>query len=249
MVMNNQESIDKMKQMNLYGMARAMTSALDMGLKDITPDEFVAHLVDAEWDDRYNRRLLRLIKNAKFRYTASFEEMDFSLERNLSKNMFLRFSDCSFIKDKKNIIITGSTGVGKSYAASALGNQACIYGYRTLYFNLSKLFSTLKLAKADGSYISQMQKIEKADLILLDDFGLQKLDTASRLIFLEILEDRHGLKSTVITSQLPVASWHEVIGDPTIADAICDRIINNSYRIELKGDSLRKKYGGDSMKR
>jgi len=247
--MNNQESIDKMKQMNLYGMARAMTSALDMGLKDITPDEFVAHLVDAEWDDRYNRRLLRLIKNAKFRYTASFEEMDFSLERNLSKNMFLRFSDCSFIKDKKNIIITGSTGVGKSYAASALGNQACIYGYRTLYFNLSKLFSTLKLAKADGSYISQMQKIEKADLILLDDFGLQKLDTASRLIFLEILEDRHGLKSTVITSQLPVASWHEVIGDPTIADAICDRIINNSYRIELKGDSLRKKYGGDSMKR
>jgi len=247
--MNNQESIDKMKQMNLYGMARAMTSALDMGIADITPDEFVAHLVDAEWDDRYNRRLLRLIKNAKFRYTASFEEMDFSLERNLSKNMFLRFSDCSFIKDKKNIIITGSTGVGKSYAASALGNQACIYGYRTLYFNLSKLFSTLKLAKADGSYISQMQKIEKADLILLDDFGLQKLDTASRLIFLEILEDRHGLKSTVITSQLPVASWHEVIGDPTIADAICDRIINNSYRIELKGDSLRKKYGGDSMKR
>jgi len=110
--MNNQESIDKMKQMNLYGMARAMTSALDMGLADITPDEFVAHLVDAEWDDRYNRRLLRLIKNAKFRYTASFEEMDFSLERNLSKNMFLRFSDCSFIKDKKNIIITGPTGVG-----------------------------------------------------------------------------------------------------------------------------------------
>jgi DNA replication protein DnaC len=249
MIMNNGQSIDKMKQMKLYGMARAMASALDMGLADITPDEFVAHLVDAEWDDRHNRRLLRLIKNAKFRYTASFEEMDFSFERNLSKNMFLRFSDCSFIKDKKNIIITGPTGVGKSYAASALGNQACIYGYRTLYFNLSKLFSTLKLAKADGSYISQMQKIEKADLILLDDFGLQKLDTASRLIFLEILEDRHGIRSTVITSQLPVASWHEVIGDPTIADAICDRMVNSSYRIELKGDSLRKKYGGDSMKR
>ena len=248
--MNNSESIDKMKEMKLYGMARAMSSAMDMGLRDITPDEFMAHLVDAEWDDRHNRRLLRLIKNAKFRYNASFEEMDFNLDRNLPKNMFLRFSDCGFIKDKKNIIITGLTGVGKSYAASALGNQACIYGYRMLYFNLGKLFSQLMLAKADGSYINQMQKIEKSELLILDDFGLQKLDTASRLIFLEILEDRHGLASTVITSQLPAASWHEVIGDPTIADAICDRIINISYRIELKGDSLRKKYGkGDDMKR
>jgi len=241
--MNNPETIDKMKAMKLHGMARAMASAMDMGIKDITPDELVAHLIDAEWDDRHNRRFARLAKAAKFRYTASFEEIDFNLNRNLSKNMFLRFSDCSFIKDKKNIIITGSTGVGKSYAASALGNQACTYGYRTFYFNLAKLFSSLKLARADGTYINQIQKIEKADLLILDDFGLCKLDTASRLILLEILEDRHGIKSTVITSQLPVASWHEVIGDPTIADAICDRIVNTSYRIELKGDSLRKKYG------
>ena len=248
--MNNLESINKMKEMKLYGMARAMSSAVDMGLADITPDEFVAHLVDAEYDDRHNRRLERLVKNAKFRYKASFEEIDFSVERNLSKNMFLRFSDCSFIRDRKNIIITGPTGSGKSFAASALGSQACIYGYRTLYFNLGKLFSQLMLAKADGSYISQMQKIEKSELLVLDDFGLQNLDSASRLIFLEILEDRHGLASTVITSQLPLASWHEVVGDPTIADAICDRIINTSYRIELKGDSLRKKYGkGDDMKK
>lgn len=240
--MNNGQTIDKMKVMKLYGMARAMASAMDMGIKDITPDEFIAHLIDAEWDDRHNRRFARLIKAARFRYTASFEEIDFNIDRNLSKNMFLRFSDCSFIKDKKNIIITGSTGVGKSYAASALGNQACVYGYRTFYFNLAKLFSSLKLARADGSYISRIQKIEKADLIILDDFGLQKLDTASRLILLEILEDRHGLRSTVITSQLPVSAWHEVIGDATIADAICDRIINSSYRIELKGDSVRRKY-------
>lgn len=179
----------------------------------------------------------------RFRYTASFEKIDFNLKRDLSKNMFLRFSDCSFIKDKKNIIITGPTGVGKSYAASALGNQACTYGYRTFYFNMGKLFSSLKLAKADGTYINRMQKIEKAELPIMDEFGLQKLDTASRLIFLEMLEDRHGLKSTVITSQLPVPAWHEVTQDPTIADAICDRVINSSYRIELKGDSLRKKYG------
>lgn len=242
MLMNNGQTIDKMKEMKLYGMARATASAVDMGIKDITPDEFMAHLIDAEWDDRHERKFARLSKAAKFRYRASLEEIDFSLERNLPKNMFLRFSDCSFIRDKKNIIITGATGVGKSFLASALGNQACVYGHRTFYFNLGKLFSSLKFAKVEGTYIARMEKIERAALVVLDDFGLQKLDTVSRLIFLELLEDRHGLKSTIITSQLPVASWHEVIGDPTIADAICDRLINSSYRIELKGDSLRKKF-------
>lgn len=239
--MNNQ-TMEKMKQMKLYGMARAMASAVDMGLAGITPDEFLAHLVDAEWDDRYNRRLARLIKNAKFRYRAQIEDVDFSLARGLDKNMFMRFSDCGFVKNKRNIIITGPTGVGKSFILTALGNQACIYGYRTLYFNAQKLFSALKLSKADGSYISQIQKIEKAALLLLDDFGLEKLDTASRLILLEILEDRHGLSSTIITSQFPVSAWHEIIGDPTIADAICDRMVNSSYRIELGGESVRKKF-------
>jgi len=239
--MNNQ-TIEKMKTMKLYGMARAMASAIDMGIKDITPDQFIAHLVDAEWDDRYNRRLDRLIKNAKFRYRASIDEIDFSLSRNLDKNMVLRFSDCSFVKNKKNIIITGPTGVGKSFVASALGNQACIYGYVTLYFNTQKLFSALKLSKADGSYISQIRKIEKASLLVLDDFGLEKLDSQSRLSLLEILEDRHGLASTVITSQFPIPAWHEIIGDPTIADAICDRMVNSSYRIELGGESVRKKF-------
>ncbi len=240
--MLNNQTMEKMNQMKLYGMARAMQSTLDMGLADITPDEFVAHLVDAEWDDRYNRRLARLIKNAKFRYKASIEDIDFSLARGLDKNMFMRFSDCGFIKSKRNIIITGPTGTGKSFIMSALGNQACVYGYRTLYFNIQKLFSSLKLSKADGTYISRIQKIEKASLLLLDDFGLEKLDTGSRLTLLEILEDRHGLSSTIITSQFPVASWHEIIGDPTIADAICDRMVNSSYRIELGGESVRKKF-------
>lgn len=238
----NSQTIEKMKEMRLYGMVRAMSSTMDMGLKDITPDEFVAHLVDAEYDDRYNRRLARLIKNAKFRYRASIEDIDFSLARGLDKNMFMRFSDCGFLKSKKNIIVTGPTGVGKSFIASALGNQACVYGYRTLYFNTQKLFSSLKLAKDDGTYINQIKKIDKADLLLLDDFGLEKLDTGSRLILLEILEDRHGLSSTIITSQFPVSSWHDIIGDPTIADAICDRMVNSSYRIELGGESVRKKF-------
>jgi len=239
--MNNQ-TIEKMKEMKLYGMARAAASSVEVGLKGITPDELVAHLVDAEYDDRYNRRLTRLIKNARFRYRAQIEDIDFNLSRGLDKNMFLRLSDCGFVKSKKNIIVTGATGLGKSFISSALGNQACLYGYRTLYFNTRKLFSTLKLAKADGTYIRQVQKIGKADLLLLDDFGLEKLDTASRLILLEILEDRHGLASTIITSQFPVSAWHDIIGNPTIADAICDRMVNSSYRIELKGGSVRKKF-------
>jgi DNA replication protein DnaC len=239
--MNNQ-TIEKMKEMKFYGMARAAASSVEVGLKGITPDELVAHLVDAEYDDRYNRRLTRLIKNARFRYRAQIEDIDFNLSRGLDKNMFLRLSDCGFVKSKKNIIVTGATGLGKSFISSALGNQACLYGYRTLYFNTRKLFSTLKLAKADGTYIRQVQKIEKADLLLLDDFGLEKLDTASRLILLEILEDRHGLASTIITSQFPVSAWHDIIGNPTIADAICDRMVNSSYRIELKGGSVRKKF-------
>ena len=238
----NSQTIEEMKEMKLYGMARAMLSAVEVGLADITPDEFIAHLVDAEYDDRYNRKLFRLIKNARFRYRAQIEDIDFNLARGLDKNMFLRFSDCGFIKSKKNIIVTGPTGVGKSFIASALGNQACIYGYHTLYFNTQKLFSSLKLSKADGTYIGQIKKIEKADLLLLDDFGLEKLDTASRLILLEILEDRHGISSTVITSQFPIPAWHDIIGDPTIADAICDRMANSSYRIELKGESVRKKF-------
>ena len=242
---NNQATIEKLNSMNLKGMARALRNAIETGIS-LTADEFIAHLVDAEWDDRYNRRLERLIKEAKFRYKASIEEIDFSIARNLDKNMILRFSDCRWIKDKKNIIITGPTGAGKSFTASALGNQACIYGYRTYYFNTSKLFSYLKASKADGTYVKNLEKIAKAANLVLDDFGLEKLDTQSRLSLLEILEDRHGLASTIIASQIPISAWHDIIGDATIADAICDRIINSSYRIELKGESLRKKYNKDN---
>jgi len=242
---NNQATIEKLNSMNLKGMARALKSAVETGTS-LTADEFIAHLVDAEWDHRYNRRLERLIKEAKFRYKASIEEIDFALARNLDKNMILRFSDCRWIKDKKNIIITGPTGAGKSFIASALGNQACIYGYRTYYFNCSKLFFYLKASKADGTYVKNLEKIAKAANLVLDDFGLEKLDTQSRLALLEILEDRHGLASTIVASQIPISAWHDIIGDATIADAICDRIINSSYRIELKGESVRKKYNKDN---
>ena len=241
--MNNQGTIEKMQQMKLHGMVKAFKTTMETGIKkNLTVDEAIGHLVDAEWDDRYNRKMSRLIKGAKFRYQASIEQLNFQLNRNLDKNMILRFADCGWIEKKQDIIITGATGVGKSFVATALAHQGCMYGFKVLYFNCSKLFSQLKFAKADGSYINELKKIQKQDVLVIDDFGLHPFDTQNRLILLEIMEDRHGRKSTVISSQFPTNKWHDVIGEPTIADAICDRIIHGSFRIELKGESVRKKY-------
>lgn len=241
--MNNQATLEKMHQMKLHGMMRAFNTALEAGLSNqFTLDEMLAHLIDAEWDDRHNRKLERLIRLARFRYQATLEQIDFTLRRNLDKNAVLRFSEGTWVTEKKNIIITGPTGVGKSFIAVALGHQACVLGFRTLYFNCSKLFRRLKLLQADGTYLKELNKIQNQDVLILDDFGLQPLEIQSRLMLLEILEDRHGVKATVIASQLPVSSWHEIIGDKTIADAICDRIIHNAYRIEIEGESVRKKY-------
>jgi len=240
---NNEATISKMQKMKLHGMLRAFNQSLEAGMMDkFTTDELLGHLVDAEWDDRHNRRLQRLIKAAKFRYQASLEEIDFKLDRGLDKNMLLRFSSCNWIEKRRDIIITGPTGVGKSFLASALGFQGCMYGFKVIYFNCSKLFSQLRLSKADGTYNKELDRIQKQEALILDDFALHPFDTQSRLSLLEIMEDRHGRGSTVISSQFPVKSWHEIIGEPTIADAICDRIIHSAYRIELKGESVRKKY-------
>lgn len=240
---NNQATLQKLGQMKLYGMARALTNTMEAGNKSqFTADELISHLIDAEWDDRYNRKLTRLLKGARFRYKASFEEIDFTINRGLDKNQLLRLSNCQWIESHRDCIVTGPTGAGKSFIASALGHQACMYGFKVLYYPSSKLFVHLKLARADGTYLKELTKILKMDVIILDDFGIEPLDANGRLSLLEILEDRHGRRSSVFVSQLPVASWHEVIGDPTIADAICDRIIHNAHRIELKGDSVRKVY-------
>jgi DNA replication protein DnaC len=154
----------------------------------------------------------------------------------------MRLAECTFIKNKENLMMTGSTGIGKSYLASAIGQQACTLGYRVMYHNATKLFAKLKMAKADGSYINEIAKMERQQLLILDDFGIQPLDAQSRSAFMEIIEDRHEKASTLITSQVPIAKWYEVIGEKTIADAIMDRIIHNAHRIELSGESLRKKY-------
>ncbi len=244
--MNQTATMQKLEEMRLKGFSRVYREMQETGMnKDFTIDEVIAHLVQAEWDDRYNRRLERLIKNAKFRYQASMEQVDYIAKRNLDKVQMLRLSSCDWISRKQSIIISGSTGLGKSFLASALGHQACQQGYKVYYRNCSKLFDQLKMAKADGSYINEINRIEKLDLLILDDFGLKPLDNNQRLILLELLEDRHGKRSTIITSQLPVKSWYEVIGEPTIADAILDRLVHSSHRIELDGGSLREKYKND----
>jgi len=230
-----------MKQMKLYGMVLAFKTSLeDQRIAHLTADEMIAFLIDAEWDDRNNRRISRRIRNARFRYKANVEQIDFEVDRNLDRNLLNRFAECSYIEKWENILITGSTGIGKSYIASALGNQACMLGYTVLYTSTAKLFALLKMAKADGSYIRETARIEKQDLLILDDFGMQPLDSSSRAALMEIIEDRHGKHSTIITSQLPVRQWHDVIGEKTIADAVLDRIVHNAHRIELAGESLRK---------
>jgi len=238
----NEETLQKMKQMKFFGMARMFqTSIQDGRITTLTSDEMISILIESEWDDRNNRRIERNLRKARFRYKASIENLYFDINRNLDKNQMMRLGDCSFIKNAENILIIGSTGIGKSFIASAIGNQACIIGYKVLYANTSKLLSRLKMAKADGSYIKEIARIEKQDLLILDDFGLQPFDGSSRATLMEIIEDRHGRSSTIITSQVPVSHWHDLIGEQTIADALLDRIVHNAHRLELSGESLRIK--------
>ena len=235
------QTLSKLKEMRLVGMARAFQSTQESGKNEVfTPDELVTHHVESEWDERYNRKMHRSVQRARFRYKASIEQLTFD-DNRVNKNQVLRLADCQFIGRKENIIITGSTGIGKSFLASAIGHQACAQGYRVLYYHNTKLFAKMKLAKADGSYLKELAKIEKHHLLLIDDFGIAPLDAQSRSTLMEIIEDRHGKASTIITSQVPVNGWHEVIGEQTIADAILDRIVHDAHRIEMKGESLRKK--------
>lgn len=235
------QTLDKMRQMRLAGMARAFEQTLQTGKNEkYAPDEMVSHLVESEWDERYNRKLDRTVKMARFRYKSSIEQLTFD-DGRLDRNQIIRLTTGDFIKRNENIIITGSTGVGKSYLASAIGHLACSMGYRVLYQHSTKLFAKIKLAKVDGSALKELLKIERQHVLLIDDFGIQPLDAQSRSILLEIIEDRHGKGSTIITSQVPVSLWHEIIGEPTIADAILDRIVHDAHRIEINGESMRKR--------
>jgi len=239
--MTNEATLEKMQQMKLSGMSHAFRATMETSFAaDFTPDELVAYLVDAEWEERQNHKLARLLKKANFRYQASLEQISTSAQRNLDKNLLLRLAECEWIKKGENILITGPTGVGKSFIACALGNQAALHGIRVIYFNCIKMFSKLKMAKADGTYVKELAKIQKQNLLIIDDFGLHPVDEQSKLILLELLEDRYAINSTIITSQFPMNNWHDIIANPTVADAICDRLVHNAYKIDLKGESMRK---------
>ena len=238
----NEVTLTRMKQMKLHGMHGAFKTAIETGkTDDYTIDQFVSMITDAEWDDRNNRKIERLIRNARFHYKATIENVVYDHARNIDRTKLLRMAECDFINKSENVLISGSTGAGKSYIATALGYQACIEGYRVMYFNTTKLFSKLKMAKADGSYLKELAKIARHQLIILDDFGLQPLDSQNRIALLELIEDRHNRGSMLVTSQIPVSNWYEIIGEKTIADAILDRLIHQSHRIELMGESMRKK--------
>lgn len=239
---NNKATISKMSKMRLYGMVSAFENLLESNKNmKLTVDEAITYLIDSEWDDKHHRRLERLISGARFRYKASLDELDYSPERNLDKNMILRLATCNWVEKGEDVIITGATGVGKSFLGSAFGYQACNYSFSVGYYSSSRIFAELNMGKKDGTYIKILQKIMRKQVVIFDDFGLEKLNQISSMALLEIIEDRHKRKSTIIVSQLPVSLWHEAIGEPTIADAIMDRLAYNSHRIELEGESVRKK--------
>lgn len=238
----NNETLEKMRTLRLFGMYDAFKTNLESSVKEaLTADQFISLLVASEWDDRRNRAVERAVRIASFRYKASLEQIDYSIERGLDKNQMHRLAALDFIKEHKDLFITGSTGTGKSYLATALGYQACQEGYRVMYVNTAKLMGNLKLAKAKGTILAELKRIERTDLLILDDFGLQPFDSQSRIALLDIIEDRHQKRSTIITSQIPVKEWYDVIGEKTIADAVLDRIVHNSLRVELFGESLRRK--------
>ena len=245
--MNAYQTLNKLIEMKFTGMAQAFKTSMETESKSsFTTDEMVAFLVDSEWEERQNRRLERLVKKAKFRYFASFEELSFNMERELDKNLCLRLSTCQFIKKGESVLITGPTGAGKSFLASALGNQACTKGYNVLYFNMGKLFDQLRIFQADGSYMKEITKIAKTDLLILDDFGMKSFNNNQRMMLMEIIEDRHGRASTIITSQHPVKNWYDIIGEATLADAILDRLVHSSHEIKISGENMRKKYAKKS---
>lgn len=240
--MNTNATIEKMQKMRLNGMKRAYESSFETRNQDtFTNDEFIAWLIESEDNQRNNNRTDRLLKNARFHYQASIEEVNYTPDRDLDRNLLTRLSDCSFIDRHENMIITGCTGTGKSFLATALGYQCCIKGYKVLYYNLGKLFNKLTMAKADGTYMKELTKIENHDLLIIDDFGLQAINNEKQLILMDLIEDRHQRKSTIFCSQLPVKNWYDLIEEKTIADAILDRIIHSAIRFELKGESMRKK--------
>ena len=240
--MNTTQTLQQMQQLRLQGMHHAYRSQLELPMdQQLEGHDLVAQLVQSEQLSRANEKTAYYLKLAKLRLPATIEQIESSPTRNLTKQQMAALAEGRYLHQGENILITGSTGCGKSYLACALGHQACLQGYKTTYLNMNRLIEKITLSKLDGSYIKLLNHLEKQTLIILDDFGLQNLGQDVRLTLLQLLEDRYGKKSIIITSQLPIATCYEYINDPTLADAIMDRLTANAHQIELKGESLRRK--------
>ncbi|WP_275100206.1 IS21-like element helper ATPase IstB [Sedimenticola hydrogenitrophicus] len=240
--MLHNHTLEKLHALKLSGMASAFAQQLAQPAHEELPfEERFALLLDQEILYRDNRRLSRLLKAAKLRVTACVEDIDYRHPRGIDKSFMRTLATCHWVQRRQNLCLTGPTGSGKTWLACALGNQACRQGLSARYFRLPRLFEMLRIAHGDGSYPRLMNQLAKADLLILDDWGIQKIAAAQRNDLMELIEDRHGLKATLIAGQLPVEHWHEFIGEATLADAILDRLLHNAHRLSLRGESMRKK--------
>jgi DNA replication protein DnaC len=240
--MNTQHTIEKMRLMRMKTMADIYHHSQSQPRHhELSADELLTMLVDAEWEERQSTKISNLLAKAGFRARASASDLDYQTNRNLDKTLITRLLTLQFVKNAENVIITGPTGVGKSYIGQLIGNQACQLLITTRYYITARFFDMAKLARLDGTWPRVYKQIQRTPLLILDDFGLHAMDQGDRQFLLDIIEQRHQVHSTIICSQIPVSQWHAIIGDGTIADAILDRLVYSSHRIELNGESLRKK--------
>jgi DNA replication protein DnaC len=243
--MLNQQTLDKLHALKLPGMAAAFADQLKQpDLDRLSFEERFGLIVDCQWSWKENNRMQRYLKNAQMKLNACVEDIDYKTPRGIDQSVIMGLISCDWIRRHQNVIITGPTGAGKTFLACALINKACREGYRAFYIRSPKFSYQMALAKGDGSYGKTITKLSNAHVLVIDDLGLAPMTDAERRDLLEVIEERHGHASTIVTSQLPVENWHEQIGDPTIADAILDRLIHNAHKINfnMKGDSMRKKY-------
>ena len=234
-------TLDKLHALKLTGMAAALEDqSATPDITDLSFEERLGLLVDREMTERDNRRMSSRLRRAKLRHAAILEDIDYRNSRGLDKGLVQSLASCQWVKEHLNVLITGPTGVGKTWLACALAHKACREGYTAQYVRLTRLLRELTIAKGDGQYSKLLTSLAKVDVLILDDWGLMKLSAENRRDLLEVLEDRHGRRSTIATSQLPIEEWHGIIGDATLADAILDRLVHNAYKINLRGESMRK---------
>jgi len=240
--MNTQETLSQLEKLKLHGMSKAYQGILAMPVQEQPSlHQFMARMAQAELLERDRKRSESNIKQSKMRYNAVLEQVECTATRNINRDHLETLADCSYIYRGENILITGATGCGKSYLACAIGRQACDFGYKVLYLGMVRFLEMINQSHVDGTFIKLINRMEKIDVLILDDFGIQNINANQRIALLQVLEDRYATKSTIVTSQLPVANWHQYINSSTTADAIMDRLTANAHRFELKGESMRKK--------